>query len=154
MRKKDVFLFLVNKDYKYQNLLESLLRIFGYSKFGKYNFVQSYIENLYKKPDVIIIENDLLLTNATDLIEETAVIDPRVQFIVLYPQGSGNKFRSDFKNSVVNYICKDENTGSNIEKTLRSSLKNMPGRNKIRFLAKIKSDITKAQKNILYYLNG
>ena len=126
MKRFNKLIYLVDDDPIFLELLEMLLSNIGYIKIEKYLTAEECKNNLYKMPDVIILDYNLDDVLGIDVLKDIVSFDPDISVIMLSSQSSIPNAIETLQYGAFNYVTKDDHAATNIDETIERifSLKN------------------------------
>lgn len=111
-------IFIVDDDLLYIHYLKSLLRLHGDFEINTFSCGKECISNLYRNPDLIILDYDLGETNGIDILKSIRDFNKKAKVIMVTTHDETHIIDNAFENGATSFIFKDMNLASNIKKYL------------------------------------
>ncbi len=105
---KDIKIFIVEDDKFYANLVREKLKLSNFQNVIIFETGESFIDNLFRNPDVVILDYSLGNTNGLDLLKKIKSVNPDIQVIFLSGQEEMNVAINSLKYGAFDYLEKDE----------------------------------------------
>lgn len=122
MNLKEPLIFVVEDDPALNKLISSFVKSKIHCKVESFLAGEECLENLDKKPDIILQDYDLPGINGGQVLEKTKAVNPEIEFIFLSGQESIQVAVDILKKGAFDYILKDsyakENAVHRIKKLL------------------------------------
>jgi DNA-binding NtrC family response regulator len=116
-------IFIVEDDLFYQTMLFGVLKLRNFKHVKKMATGKECLENLYLKPDVIILDYSLSDMNGVELFKQIKKIDPNIKVIFLSGQQNGMVVIKTLRLGAIEYFEKSsENIMSLIKLVQRISI--------------------------------
>jgi DNA-binding NtrC family response regulator len=105
---KDPLIFIVEDNQVYNKLVVSYLKSKKFERVESFLTGEDCLNNIYKKPDIIIQDYLLDGINGIDVLKATKKVHPDVEFIFLSGQDSVDVAINTMKFGAYDYIVKDQ----------------------------------------------
>lgn len=105
---KDPLIFIVEDNQVYNKLVVSYLKSKKFERIESFLTGEDCLNNIYKKPDIIIQDYLLDGINGIDVLKATKRVHPEVEFIFLSGQDSVDVAINTMKFGAYDYIVKDQ----------------------------------------------
>ena len=105
---KDPLIFVVEDNQVYNKLVVSYLRSKKFNRVETYTSGEDCLNNLDKKPDIIIQDYLLEGMNGIDVLKAAKKVHPEIEFIFLSGQDSIDVAINTMKYGAYDYIVKDQ----------------------------------------------
>jgi DNA-binding NtrC family response regulator len=105
---KDPLIFIVEDNQVYNKLVVSYLKSKKFERVESFLTGEDCLNNIYKKPDIIIQDYLLDGINGIDVLKATKKVHPEVEFIFLSGQDSVDVAINTMKFGAYDYIVKDQ----------------------------------------------
>ena len=100
-------IFIVEDNTIYNKLIASYLRSNKFSRIESFLSGEECLENLYKRPDIVIQDYLLNGISGIDVLKETKKSNPNTEFIFLSGQDNLNIAVNTIKYGAYDYVVKD-----------------------------------------------
>ncbi|MBL4592298.1 MAG: response regulator [Flavobacteriales bacterium] len=110
-------IFIVEDDVFYANLLKKEITKNRLGNVETYHTGEDFIDNLYKNPDVVLLDHNLGNMNGVDVLKKIKSISPKIQVIFLSAQEKMHVAITSLKFGAFDYVEKN-NTALNRVKAL------------------------------------
>lgn len=108
VQNKDIRIFIVEDDKFYANLVRETLKKSYFENVIIFETGELFLDNLFRNPDVVILDYKLGNTNGLDLLKKIKSINPDIQVIFLSGQEEMNVAIDSLKYGAFDYLEKDE----------------------------------------------
>ena len=105
-------IFIVEDDVFYANLLKKEIIKNRLGNVETYHTGEDFIDNLYKNPDVVLLDHNLGNMNGVDVLKKIKSISPKIQVIFLSAQEKMHVAITSLKFGAFDYVEKN-NTALN-----------------------------------------
>lgn len=105
---RDIKIFIVEDDKFYANLVRETLKKSSFENVIIFETGESFIDNLFRNPDVVILDYSLGNTNGLDLLKKIKSVNPDIQVIFLSGQEEMNVAINSLKYGAFDYLEKGE----------------------------------------------
>lgn len=106
LNSKDLKIFIVEDDKFYANLVREKLKKSDYENVIIFDNGQSFLDNLFRNPDVVILDYMLGKSNGLELLRKIKGINPNIQVIFLSAQEEMNVAINSLKYGAFDYLEK------------------------------------------------
>lgn len=107
-------IYIVEDNVFYANLLKQEFNKAKYNDVSLFEDGESLMDNLYKMPDVIVLDHFLGEKNGIDILKEVKIVNPNVQIIFLSAQEDINVAVNALKYGAYDYVEKNNNAFARI----------------------------------------
>ncbi len=115
---KALKIFIVEDDPFYRDLLKGCLRNIGYTDVYTYSSGDECVLNLYRQPDVILLDHNLDGKNGIETLKSIKGYDPEIFVVYVSGQKDLQIAIDSLKYGSFDYITKDPKVHERLEKVL------------------------------------
>lgn len=107
MEQRDNSIFIIEKDLFYTELMLHVLHQEGFSQVETFSTSSACIDNLYKSPDIVIIDYNIESGRGVEVLHQIKAISPDVQVIFISGQETASVALDALKLGAFDYIMRD-----------------------------------------------
>lgn len=104
---EQIKVFIVDDDIFFQNLVMFELQKAGYQNIQTFNNGTNFLDNLYQKPDVVILDYNMPDYNGLQVLKEVMSINPDVNVILVSAQNQIEVAVDTMRFGAIDYIVKN-----------------------------------------------
>lgn len=115
---KNELIYLVEDEKFFSSVAKQMLKSMGYDNIVQYYTGEDCKKNLYKNPDMIILDHMLGEDNGLDVLREVKSINPDIEVVFLSGQEDLQVAVNSLKYGAFDYVTKDEECFNKLKQTL------------------------------------
>ncbi len=104
---EQIKIFIVDDDSFFQNLVMFELQKTGYQNILTFNNGTDFLDNLYQKPDLVILDYNMPDYNGLQILKEVMSIDPDINVILVSAQNQIEVAIDTMRFGAVDYVVKN-----------------------------------------------
>ena len=112
-------IFIVEDDMFYANLLKKEITKSHFGRVETYHSGEDFVKNLYKRPDVVVLDHNLGKMNGVDVLKQIKASSPNVQVIILSAQEKMHVAISALKFGAFDYVEKNKTAFKRVNALIR-----------------------------------
>lgn len=112
-------IFIVEDDVFYANLLKTEITTNRLGKVETFNSGEEFVENLYKNPDLVVLDHNLGTMNGVDVLKHIKKLKPNIQVIFISAQEKMHVAISTLKFGAFDYVQKNQTSLRRVSALIR-----------------------------------
>jgi DNA-binding NtrC family response regulator len=124
MKKNHINIFIVEDDKFFAQIVETYLNEKGFPNVHLYSSGSDCLQEMDKKPEIVILDYTLGFENGNEILKKIKEISPTTQVIMLSGQEFLHVAVKSFKYGAFDYIEKNKDSLTNLQKVLDRILSN------------------------------
>lgn len=111
-------IYLVEDEKFFSSIALQMLKSMGYHNVAQYYSGKDIRLNLYKNPDIVILDHNLGDENGIEILREIKSVNPNIEVIFLSGQEEMQVAINSLKYGAFDYVTKNEECFEKLKKTL------------------------------------
>ncbi len=112
-------IYIVEDDQFYAEMLKMQLENFGHKKLEVLHSGKALSENLYKQPDIVLLDYNLGDTTGLEILKKIKAYNPNIQVVFLSGQDDLQIAVNCLKYGAYDYVVKNDKTANRIQFLIR-----------------------------------
>lgn len=111
---KDLKFFIVDDDIFYLNMVDQILRDFGYSDIQLFENGIDCLSEIHETPDVVFLDHNMDIYSGYEVLRKIKSVDPDIFVVMISAQEEIRTAVDSLKHGAFDYLQKDADLRSNL----------------------------------------